>query len=605
MMGAGHEDQAARRSTAPQGELNYDLAVAYRIYPKVSMPAQSLPFGGDKLRQAEICLRSFRNSLGSLRVKVWAILDGCPEEYQALFQRYFAPEDLVLVGIDGIGNRATYAKQIELLLLQRDAEFVYFAEDDYLYLPNQFPLMLKFLRERRRVDFVTPYDHPDCYQLDLHHEPKWVTVFEGNHWRTAASTCLTFLTRRSTLAKYERTLSTYSRGNDDCAMWLSLTKRRVFQPLAMLRFFAKGELYCLKIFVKAWSFCWPQIVFGKAAQLWVPLPGLATHLCAGLFSPGIDWLALMQQSADGVEVGEVTAVKQVARSATGALGSLEMGDSDKTARVVVLLLNWNNWKDTNECLASLRGLDYGNWRVLVLDNGSTDDSVRCIRERFPDAEIMELGANLGYAKGNNAGIRAALKCGADYVWLLNNDTRVDGMSLRALVEKAEADPRIGAVGSAIYRMADPERLQAWGGDVNFWLGRSRHFLMPVADERIQFLTGASLLLRRSVLESVGALDEGYFFYWEDADYCFRIRRAGWRLAVAGNSRVWHKEAATASKNIVKSDLDFTKSAVRFFRRNAPLPALSLAVGTGLRLVKRAMVGDWERCRAVWGGAKAS
>jgi GT2 family glycosyltransferase len=274
--------------------------------------------------------------------------------------------------------------------------------------------------------------------------------------------------------------------------------------------------------------------------------------------------------------------------------------------VWVIVLNWNNWKFTNECLASLQGLKYDDFEVVVVDNGSTDGSVDCIRERFPQVQVTELARNLGFAKGNNAGIRAALEQGAEYVWLLNNDTTVDPQALRAMVEKAESDPRIGAVGSAIYYMSDPERLQVWGGgDVNFWLGRSRHFPMPVADERIQFLTGASMLLPRSVLESVGLLDEGYFLYWEDADYCFRLRGAGWRLAVAGNSRVWHKVGGTSRKNSAKLDLNSSRSAVRFFRRNAPLPVLSLAVSTGLRLAKRAMVGDWERCRAVWGGATTS
>jgi hypothetical protein len=294
------------------GDCRYDVAVAYRIYPKVAKPAQSLPFGDDKLRQAEICLRSFRNSLGSLRVKLWAILDGCPEEYRALFERYFAPEDLVLVEVNGIGNRATYAKQLEILLSQRDAEYVYFAEDDYLYLAHQFPLMLNFLRDGQGVDFVAPYDHPDCYSLDLHREPKWVTVFEDHHWRTAASTCLTFLTRKSTLTKYERVLWSYSSQNDDCPMWLSLTKRRVFNPLGMLRYFVRREYY-RKILPKAWMICWRQILFGKAAKLWVPVPGIATHLSDGLLSPGFDWLAFMQVEANRKESTGNFAVAEVAR----------------------------------------------------------------------------------------------------------------------------------------------------------------------------------------------------------------------------------------------------------------------------------------------------
>jgi GT2 family glycosyltransferase len=273
--------------------------------------------------------------------------------------------------------------------------------------------------------------------------------------------------------------------------------------------------------------------------------------------------------------------------------------------VWIVVLNWNNWKVTNECLASLQDLKYDDFGVILVDNGSTDGSVACIRSRFQEVEVLELEQNFGFAKGNNAGIRAALKRGAEYVWLLNNDTTVDPNALRAMVEKAESDPHIGAVGSAVYYMSEPERLQAWGGGaVNLWLGTTRHFLAPVRDELIQFLTGASLLVRRSVLESIGFLDEGYFLYWEDADFCFRIRRAGWRLAVAGNSRVWHKVGGTSSKNTANVDMNFTRSAVRFFRKNTPLPLFSLAVSTGLRLAKRAMLGDWKRFRAVWVGAKA-
>ena len=276
------------------GVRSYDLAVAYRIYPGVSRPAQTLPFGDDKLKQAEVCLRSLRNSLGSLRVKMWAILDGCSAEYRSLFERYFPVRDLTFISLDAAGNRATYTKQIEILLTQQDAEYVFFAEDDYFYLPDQFTLMLKFLRDRQDVDFVTPYDHPDCYHLDLHNEPKWVTVFGGHHWRTAASTCLTFLTRKSTLARYLTVFQTYGRRNDDCAMWLSLTKRRVLNPFAALRYFMRREFYG-KSLLKAWLFCWRQILFGKSAKLWVPIPAIATHLSVGLLSPGSDWLTLMQR----------------------------------------------------------------------------------------------------------------------------------------------------------------------------------------------------------------------------------------------------------------------------------------------------------------------
>jgi hypothetical protein len=166
------------------------------------------------------------------------------------------------------------------------------------------------------VDFVSPYDHPDCYQLDLHREPKWVTVFEDHHWRTASSTCLTFLTRKSTLARYRSVFAGYSGRNDDCSMWLSLTKCRVFNPLALIRSVARRELHW-KVLPKAWVEGWPQILFGRTQKLWVPIPGLATHLSEEQLSAGIDWLAFMKSESTPKEAtGGIGA--ETARAGGGA-----------------------------------------------------------------------------------------------------------------------------------------------------------------------------------------------------------------------------------------------------------------------------------------------
>jgi hypothetical protein len=270
--------------------------------------------------------------------------------------------------------------------------------------------------------------------------------------------------------------------------------------------------------------------------------------------------------------------------------------------VGIVLVNWNGWRDTIACLKSLEKLDHPNFR-LVVDNGSTNDSVQRIRAEFSELQIIEMGKNFGFAGGCNAGIRLSLERGADYVWLLNNDTTVDPRTLSAMVEKAEADRKVGAVGSAIYSAVDSNRLLAWGGGyISFWLGRSRHFLRSVPDSGIHFLTGASLLLRRSALESVGLLDEAYFMYWEDADYCFRLRRDGWRLVVAEDSRVWHKEQGSVGKNGALLDGYFNRSATRFFARHAPIPLLSIWAGVSLRIFKRVLLFDWRRVRAVWEGA---
>lgn len=271
-------------------------------------------------------------------------------------------------------------------------------------------------------------------------------------------------------------------------------------------------------------------------------------------------------------------------------------------RVAIVVLNWNGSKDTQMCLSSLRQLNYHNYGVIVVDNGSSDDSVDRFRSDFPEVTVIETGENRGFAGGCNLGICHALSDNADFIWLLNNDTIVDSEALRCLMDKAQEDRRIAAVGSAIYFMEEPPRLQAWGGGhVNFWLGRSRHFLAPVPDDRVDFITGASMLVSRQALESVGLLDGQFFMYWEDADFCFRLRKARWKLAVAGDSKIWHVGSSSVGKESVRLDRYFNASAKRFFRKHAAAPSLAICIGSTLRLAKRALRGDWTRARAVLDG----
>lgn len=272
----------------------YDLAVVYRIYPKMSKPAMGLPFSDNKVRMAEVCLQSFRRSLGDLRAKVWVLLDGCPPHYTEMFRKAFAPEDLVLESLPGIGNHGTFNRQIEILLDQNVAELVYFAEDDYFYQPGQFKFMTEFLRGNSDADFVSPYDHLDCYTHELHRKPAWLRVFQNRHWRTAGSTCLTFLTTRSTLQQTQQIFRSYGRDNFDCSIWMSLTKESVMRPLDMLRW-AVQQPGLNNVVAKAWLYGASQILFGKKRKLWLPVPGIATHMDFHAMSPTIDWLALMQE----------------------------------------------------------------------------------------------------------------------------------------------------------------------------------------------------------------------------------------------------------------------------------------------------------------------
>lgn len=273
-------------------------------------------------------------------------------------------------------------------------------------------------------------------------------------------------------------------------------------------------------------------------------------------------------------------------------------------KVSIVLLNWNGWRDTACCLASLQELHYDNFEVIVVDNGSSDDSVLQLRDRFLSVTLLETGKNLGFAGGCNVGIRRALAGEAQFVWLLNTDTKVDSKALNELISAACRDERIAAVGSAIYSMSEPSQLQAWGGGhVDFLLGRSRHFLKPVHDDALDYITGASLLLRSSALRSVGLLDEAFFFFWEDADLGFRLRKAHWKLAVAGAAKVWHRQSASLRGKDALLDTYFNQAATLFFRKHAPVPQIPLYLGVTLRVIKRLISRDLERARAVWAASR--
>ena len=295
----------------------YDLAVAYRIYPKVSKPSLGLPFADDKLHQAELCVRSFARAVASLKVKIWAVMDSCPPEYEAMFQRYFAPENLVLVPLSKAGNFGTFSKQMDILLSQTDAEAVYFAEDDYLYLPSDFSLLLRFLKQGEDVHFVSALDHPDDYCLDFHRVPKWVQVFEGTHWRSAASTCLTFLTTKKTLTRYTRIFRSYERDNYDTSLWMSVTKHRLFHVFSPVIYNPEDKFFNLRALMKAWIYGFRQNLFGSRARLWVPMPSLALHLDRHHPAPGFDMAAWMLEeerrtpgSSTSSHAGETTLARE-------------------------------------------------------------------------------------------------------------------------------------------------------------------------------------------------------------------------------------------------------------------------------------------------------
>jgi hypothetical protein len=281
---------------------SYDVAVAYRIYPKLSKGKYPPPiFSKDKFKLAEFCLKSFKNSLGNLRIKLWVLLDNCPSEYEALFTQLWSPEDLVLVRFPGIGDGATLREQARILMEQTDAEIVYFAEDDYFYLPGQFPLVVDFLKQNPDADFVATHESSDFYTADLHRFHHESREFEGKKWNTCVSTTHTFLTRRKTLIESRNIfLASYGKLSPDLSKWMALTKKRVFNPVKFIWWSLSHRWFWAASIVISWYFCWRQILFGRRFMLWSPHTAMAAHMGAGVESPGVDWQKEFQNQLAGI-----------------------------------------------------------------------------------------------------------------------------------------------------------------------------------------------------------------------------------------------------------------------------------------------------------------
>ncbi len=214
--------------------------------------------------------------------------------------------------------------------------------------------------------------------------------------------------------------------------------------------------------------------------------------------------------------------------------------------VISVILNTNRRDDTLACLDSLAANSYANHRALVLDNASTDGSAAAIRAAYPDVQVISLADNRGYAGNNNVGIQAALEQGADWVFVLNEDTVLAPDCIEQLVAAGEADPRTGVVGPLVYHFDEPAVIQSAGGRLgrawNAWhIGQNEPDRGQFSTVRpVDWIHGCAIMVRRAVIEQVGALDERFFYYWEETEWCLRAGRSGWRILHAPAAKLWHK-----------------------------------------------------------------
>ena len=215
--------------------------------------------------------------------------------------------------------------------------------------------------------------------------------------------------------------------------------------------------------------------------------------------------------------------------------------------VAVVILTWNGKADVLHCLSTLPRVCYSNWSVTVVDNASTDGTVEAIAAAFPEQRVLVMEKNLGFCGGNNRGIADALRRGADYVLLLNNDTELHPELLAELVRVAREDPRIGAVGSKNIQMEDHSLV--WGA---YGLLTYSYDLVTLVGSRqpdgpeytcvrdADWVIGNGIMMSRAAVETVGELDESFFGYHEDVDWCERARRAGFRIVFNGHAVIYHR-----------------------------------------------------------------
>lgn len=229
--------------------------------------------------------------------------------------------------------------------------------------------------------------------------------------------------------------------------------------------------------------------------------------------------------------------------------------AQKHCEISIVILNWNQYDDTAECLRSLRHVHHPPFEIYLVDNGSIDGSPEKLVAEFPEVRIVRNTENLGYAEGNNVGIRKALESGANFILLLNNDTVVHAEFLAELMKVADREPTAGILGAKVVYYDRPDLLWALGGNLLQpfarirMLGRDR----PVADVgssvgEFDHVPGATMFVRSEVFRRQGLLDRNYFLNWEDAEFCIRAKKAGWRVLGVPNSVVLHKVSrATAGK----------------------------------------------------------
>ena len=250
---------------------------------------------------------------------------------------------------------------------------------------------------------------------------------------------------------------------------------------------------------------------------------------------------------------------------------------NKEPLVYIIILNYNSYEETIRCLKSVKDIEYDNFRVIVVDNNSKDDSVEALGNYVSDYVFLINESNLGYAKGNNVGIEYALNHGAEYLCILNNDVEVERDFLSKLINYLEANMDVGIAGPCICDFQRRDRIQSMGASINLYTGLAQGKMKNVQYDKVaqsfvdvDYLGGACFVIKRKVIEDIGTIPEMYFLFFEETEFCLKAKRKGYKLICLKESKVYHKRSATISKYKGLSYYYLNKNRIVFMRRNASL-----------------------------------
>ena len=252
--------------------------------------------------------------------------------------------------------------------------------------------------------------------------------------------------------------------------------------------------------------------------------------------------------------------------------------------VDILILNWNGFELTRNCIKSIKKHCCGNYRIIVVDNDSKDGSSQKLKNVFEDVVILQSDTNLGYAGGNNFGLSRILEeRKSKYTLVLNNDTEAEDDFLTKLVQIFEEDQQCGLVTPIIFYLIPKDKKIVWGigGKVNFWIGKFRSRYQGVdylsihkdlIDNDIDYVTGCCFLIKNDLAKDLNLFKENYFAYYEDTDLSFRVKEKGFKLRVSKDSFIRHV-AGASTKNEKKGLNPLVwylniRNQIWFFKRHA-------------------------------------